>query len=662
MLSSILSLLPLASVAVAASTSTPSFSAALPTSSQTTCNGKTYTYNELAGYGFIPSRFRDKYGDTMGGFGSAIAIDQASWTKTGVNTYTGTLWAIPDRGWNTVGTLNFQNRIHKIGISLTIQPNATASTPSTPNLKLTYEDSILFTDPAHHPTTGIDANVDGPYLHYSGFSEAPSANFTGDGFGDAGPGGYGITVDSEGLVLGANGTFWISDEYGPYIYQLSPEGTIIQIIRPPDAYIPLRNGSESFSADSPPIYDLDEIIDPADTTSGRDNNQGFEGLTASPDGTKLYALLQSAMDQEGGLSSKTEEHTRLLVYDISVSGQATYDSEYVVTLPTRGSGSSKIAAQSEMHYISDTQFLVLARDSGEGRGQGTLNTTENTNSTYRHIDVFDLSNATNIKGSVYDCTNCSIASSGGVLKSGIQAALYCPWLDYNNNTELARFHLHNGGYQDWGLLNEKWESIATVPVNPGVNDGQFFIFTMSDNDFITQDGYMNFGRYQYVDSSGFDLDNQALVFRVQLPISASSSTAPPTSSGTATQTASGTATSTASGTSGTTSGSVSATSSGAASQTVTDTVTVTAASQTVTQTVTETAASQTVTQTVTETAASQTVTVTETVGSGSGSQTVTKTVSQVIPQKQTTTVTTTVAPQTVIMTRTFTQTASVCPA
>ena len=66
---------------------------------QTTCNGNTYTYNEMAGYGFVPSNARDKYSDTLGGYGSSIAIEPSTWKKLGNGSYTGTLWAIPDRGW-----------------------------------------------------------------------------------------------------------------------------------------------------------------------------------------------------------------------------------------------------------------------------------------------------------------------------------------------------------------------------------------------------------------------------------------------------------------------------------------------------------------------------------------------------------------------------------
>lgn len=66
---------------------------------QTTCNGNTYTYQELGGYGFIPGDARDKFGDTIGGIGSSIAIDATTWTKLGNGSYTGVLWTLPDRGW-----------------------------------------------------------------------------------------------------------------------------------------------------------------------------------------------------------------------------------------------------------------------------------------------------------------------------------------------------------------------------------------------------------------------------------------------------------------------------------------------------------------------------------------------------------------------------------
>lgn len=53
------------------------------------------------------------------------------------------------------------------------------------------------------------------------------------------------------------------------------------------------------------------------------------------------------------------------------------------------------------------------------------------------------------------------------------------------------------------------------PEDPG---SDYFVISLSDNDFITQEGYLNFGRYQYADSSGYTLDTQALVFQVTMPV------------------------------------------------------------------------------------------------------------------------------------------------
>lgn len=486
--------------------------------SSTTCNGKTYVYQSLAGYGFTPSDARDKFGDTAGGIGSSAAIDPKSWKKNG-NTYTGTLWALPDRGWNTEGTLNFQPRLHKFGIKFTPDPSASASNPSEPNLELTYEDTIRFTDPEGNPVTGLDPDFTGPYLSFEGIGEVPSATYEGDGFGGDGPGGVRVSADTEGLVLNKDGSFWISDEYGAYIYRFDSSGKMLGAIAPPPAVIPRRNESVSFSAASPPRYNPDLEVEPENPDSGRSNNQGLEGMTASADGKYLYALLQSAAIQEGGADDATRRYTRLFQYDVSDPSKPVYAAEYVVPLPTYDDG-DEVAAQSEIKFISDTQFIVLSRD-GAGAGQ------DDSESVYRQADVFDISDATDIKGDTYDCADCSIASEEGVLKEGIVPATYCPWLDFNVNSELNKFGVHNGGEQDAGLLNEKWESFVLVPVEPdngkSWNDwgspksDEYFLFSLSDNDFITQNGFMKGGELPYADESGFSLLNQILVFKVKLP-------------------------------------------------------------------------------------------------------------------------------------------------
>lgn len=397
-------------------------------------------------------------------------------------------WKLKIGNRNTQGTVNYQNRIHVFAISFTPSTSATATSPSPPNLHLTYESSTLLSDPTGNPTTGLEADPSGG-LTIRNFPLLPAATYTGNGFGQPGSGGKRISIDAEGLVLAKDGSYWVSEEYGPYIYRFSKTGKLLNAIQPPPAFLPHRNGSISFSAASPPIYDPDRPLTPEDPESGRSNNQGLEGLTASPDGKTLYALLQSALINDGGPDNPNRRQSRLLEYDISNPSKPQYKHEYVVTLPlwtdptAKAGKQTKVAGQSELHYLGHGQFFILSRDSGAGRGQ------DSSTSIYRHIDIFDISSATDIKSAANDATEGSIASSKGVLEPGIKAAEYCPFLDFNVNSELARFGLHNGGAQDAGLLNEKWESIAVVPVDGKKGkDGEWFVFSISDNDFITQDG------------------------------------------------------------------------------------------------------------------------------------------------------------------------------
>lgn len=293
-----------------------------------------------------------------------------------------------------------------------------------------------------------------------------------------------MPIDAEGLVLGLDGTFWISDEYAAAIYQFSAAGEMLQAIHPPAAFTPLRNGSVSFSAASPPIYDQQFKIVPEQPTSGRGNNQGLEALTRSPDGKFLYTMLQSATVQDGGTSSSKRRNTRFLTYSVKKNKELKLVAEYAVQLPVLPTG--RVASQSEMHYISPTQFLVLSRDSGAGHGLA------NSTSIYRNADVIDISSATNVLGTAADAVGGQIASKDGVLNAGITPAKYCPWLSYNNNDELVKFGLHNGGKQDIGLLNEKWESFALIKVDEDEKKGsggdEYFLVSFSDNDFITQNG------------------------------------------------------------------------------------------------------------------------------------------------------------------------------
>jgi len=92
---------------------------------------------------------------------------------------------------------------------------------------------------------------------------------------------------------------------------------------------------------------------------------GFEGLTTSPSGDSLYVLLQSAPVQDGGPNKATNRYTRFLKYDVKNLNNIKLEAEYIVPLPQSSKGNT--LAQSELLWLNDHQFLVLARD-GNGAG------------------------------------------------------------------------------------------------------------------------------------------------------------------------------------------------------------------------------------------------------------------------------------------------------
>jgi hypothetical protein len=129
----------------------------------------------------------------------------------------------------------------------------------------------------------------------------------------------------------------------------------------------MRNGTASFSADSPPRADPNQHPIPANPVTGRQNNQGFEGMTISPNGKQLWVLLQSAAIQDTGSPiSATRRNTRLLQWDLK---KGKWTGEWIVQLPMfNDTGATKFAAQSELHYLDENRFLILARDSNHGFG------------------------------------------------------------------------------------------------------------------------------------------------------------------------------------------------------------------------------------------------------------------------------------------------------
>ncbi|CAA7270994.1 unnamed protein product [Cyclocybe aegerita] len=398
-------------------------------------DGIVYVNKEIVAFGLIQSNLVESTGDTLGGYGGAIAFKRGTWKTANDGAFSGTIVARPDRGFNVDGTVDYQARQHEIDFVLS--PYYGTANLSFSNaqqtLQLQYRNTTLQFEREHKKTSGLDPT--GVRSAQTGFQE--------------------LVLDVEGMVANADGTYWISDEYGPYIYRFSSSGNLVRAIQPPDAVLP-RDAFGNFNFTSA-----------ADPVTGRSPNQGFEGLTFDPSTNTLFAMLQSATIQDGGSSKATSRYTRLFAWDVF-------------------------------------NPAVNPRLKGEGG--------DDNNSKYKQADLFSTVHATDIHGTKFDNPANPIAVDG-VLDSSITPATYVPFVNYVDPIQLARFGLHNGKPNDPTLLDGKWESLALAPIGDPAFPADYFLITAADNDFLSTQGISLGVPF----NGGIDVDNQMLVFRVTLP-------------------------------------------------------------------------------------------------------------------------------------------------
>jgi hypothetical protein len=149
------------------------------------------------------------------------------------------------------------------------------------------------------------------------------------------PNGY----DPEGLVALPDGSFWVSDEYGPFITHFRADGREIQRLSPYDGTLPAE-------------------------LKNRVANRGMEGLTITPDGKTLVGMMQSGLqqpdlplDSEGKpVDGKKNAPTRIVTYNLR-NGET---HEYLFMLDEPGPLKT---ANSEITALSNNTFLIDERDS-----------------------------------------------------------------------------------------------------------------------------------------------------------------------------------------------------------------------------------------------------------------------------------------------------------
>ncbi|MBN3922863.1 esterase-like activity of phytase family protein [Nostoc sp. NMS4] len=302
-------------------------------------------------------------GNLLGGLGSGLAY-------AGRNTFI----AIPDRGPNAVAynsavndTVSYINRFQTIKLELVPSKSASAL-PFSLNPCL-IDTTLLFSKKPLYYGSGAGLNVP---------NGSPALNtknqnyFSGrsDNFNPTQISTYSNNArfDPEGVRVSNNGKdIFISDEYGPYVYQFNRRtGERIGVFNLPSKFA-VSNLS--------PVSDT-EI---SGNTSGRVANKGMEGLAITPNGKTLFGILQSPLLQDGGTDGA---YTRIVKIDIETGATQ----EYAYQLDNIGTAAKpKYPTVSEILAISDRQFLVDERD-GKGLGDGSK-------AAFKKIYRIDLTNA-----------------------------------------------------------------------------------------------------------------------------------------------------------------------------------------------------------------------------------------------------------------------------
>ncbi|MBE9602885.1 esterase-like activity of phytase family protein [Pedobacter sp. MC2016-24] len=175
-------------------------------------------------------------------------------------------------------------------------------------------------------------------------------------------------IDSEGLVRAADGTFWISDEYGPHIAHFDASGKTIERINP--------FGTGTGGRKIPAVF------------ANRRANRGMEGLAITPDGKTLVGMMQSPMYNPTKAAVANSVVLRILTFDIATGATKQY--AYLME-------NTSLTGVSDIVAVNGTTFLTIERDGLFG-GDAT------NPAAFKKVFKIDLSNATDISDAANGAT------------------------------------------------------------------------------------------------------------------------------------------------------------------------------------------------------------------------------------------------------------------
>ncbi|MEM6285648.1 MAG: esterase-like activity of phytase family protein [Bacteroidota bacterium] len=228
----------------------------------------------------------------------------------------GAFWALSDNGFGAKGnSVDYRLQLHRIAPAF----ETAASGPGT----IRVLESVGLTDP--------DGHVPFPIAN-EGSADRPLT---------------GWDVDPEAVARLPDGSFWIGDEFGPFLLHVGPDGVVLG----PPVATPDGRGGEVRSPQHPALVASGPGPGEASRATIRASG-GFESLALAPGGDRLWALL------EGPVAGDPEGLLRLYTFDLDRRAFADSVRFYPLDQPDHLTG--------DMAVLNEREVLVIERDARQG--------------------------------------------------------------------------------------------------------------------------------------------------------------------------------------------------------------------------------------------------------------------------------------------------------
>jgi len=160
----------------------------------------------------------------------------------------------------------------------------------------------------------------------------------------------GADFDIESIRRAADGTFWFGDELGPYLIHTDATGRVL------DAPIPLPNFRRIPT--TPGGTDVNPLVQAVSNSqrtlpANLPDSGGFEGMALNASRTKLYALLEKAINGD-------PVRTRLIISEFNLGARKYTGKTFAYILDSASNAIGDFTA------LTDRKFVIIERDSGQG--------------------------------------------------------------------------------------------------------------------------------------------------------------------------------------------------------------------------------------------------------------------------------------------------------